>query len=67
MCDKATAGTPEIQTVEQFFDKVIYNAKKTLEVLVIRKAKLETLGMLDMPHRELQNLLQSHVWEEDFA
>lgn len=47
------------ETVKQVLDRNIQESKQRTEALCINKAKLETLGLLDMPHAQLSNLLST--------
>lgn len=49
----------EPETVKQFLDRNILESKQRTEALCINKAKLETLGLLDMPYTQLSNLLST--------
>jgi hypothetical protein len=58
LCDSPVAAEAT-RTVKEYLDTAIAESKKHTETLCIRKAKLETLGLLDMPHAELSVLLSS--------
>lgn len=45
------------QTVKQAIDEAIKQSRIRTEQLCINKAKLETLGLLDMPFSDLHKLL----------
>lgn len=49
----------EPETVKQVLDQRILESKQRTEALCINKAKLETLGLLDMPYMQLSNLLST--------
>lgn len=57
MSPRDKASEPTKPTVKEHFDEMIENSRKTTERLCVNKAKLELLGLLDMPHQELQNLV----------
>lgn len=44
-------------SVKEVLDEEILRARKHLEDLCIKKAKLETLGLLELPYGELNRLL----------
>jgi hypothetical protein len=61
--DGCTVAQPEpapAYTVGEVYDKRIENARKMVEQLCVKKAKLEALNMLHMPYRELSELLDTY-------
>ena len=58
-CCVAQAPKKEPETVKQVLDRNILESKQRTEALCINKAKLETLGLLDMPYTQLSNLLST--------
>lgn len=56
LCDSPVAAE-DTRTVKEYLDNAIAESKKHTETLCIRKAKLETLGLLDLPHAALSILL----------
>jgi hypothetical protein len=49
-------------TVGETFDLQIQQARKHVEALCIKKAKLEALNITPMPYRELSNLLEAGLY-----
>lgn len=47
----------EPETLRQYLDRRIANARQIVEDACIAKAKAETLGLLDVPHAALANLV----------
>lgn len=45
------------KTVKQVLDEAIQKSRQRTEALCVNKAKLETLGLLEMPHSALEGLL----------
>lgn len=45
-------------TVDETFDEQIKSARKRVEELCVKKAKLEALNMLHMPYDDLRTLLE---------
>jgi hypothetical protein len=45
-------------TIKEVLDARIEQARKRVEELCIKKAKLETLNMLDMPWYQIQDLFE---------
>lgn len=48
------------KTVGEIFDMRIQEARKYVESLCIKKAKLEALNMTNMPYNELSSLLDMY-------
>lgn len=61
MAPEAAAGVNPYQdpkfTLRDHCELQIKQARERVEELTIKKAKLETLGMLDYPYNQLRNLL----------
>jgi len=47
------------KTVKQVLDTAIQESRQRTEALCVNKAKLETLGLLEMPHESLTHLLST--------
>lgn len=56
---EAKLAKKEPETVKQVLDRNIQESKQRTEAICINKAKLETLGLLDMPYTQLNNLLST--------
>ncbi len=55
-------ATRDTLTVDEVFAERIEQARKHLEQLCIKRAKLEALGMKDYPYREIIGLLETYLY-----
>lgn len=61
---KAVGDTPaageevKVLTVDEVFKQQIEQARKHVEELCIKRAKLEALNMSSMPYNQIRNLLE---------
>lgn len=53
-----TKNDVEVLTVDEVFKRRIEQARKDVEELCIRRAKLEALNMSSMPYNQIRNLLE---------